>query len=67
MAKHWDSFLSYCKMIEDSNGEGTDTILPPPPLSADLNHHTCLAFLKSLSDDQWYQKLLTLLQTAQVC
>ena len=55
------------KMIEDSDGEGTNTILPPPPLSADLNHCTRLAFLKSLSDDQWYQKLLALLQTAQVC
>ena len=54
------------KMIEDSNGEGTDTILPLPPLSADLNHCTHLAFLKSLLDDEWYQKLLTLLQTTQV-
>ena len=54
------------KMIEDSNREGTDTILLPPPLSADLNRCTHLAFLKSLSDDERYQKLLTLLQTAQV-
>ena len=55
------------KMIEDSNGEGTDTILLLPPLIRDLNHCTHLAFLKSLLDDQWYQKLLALLQTAQVC
>ena len=55
------------RTIEDSDGEDTNNILPPAPLSADLNRRTCLAFLKSLSDDQQYQKLLALLQTAQVC
>ena len=55
------------KMIEDSDGDGTNTILPLPPLSVDLNCHTRLAFLNSLSDDQQYQKLLALLQTTQVC
>ena len=55
------------KMIKDSDGEGTNIILPLPPLSVDLNCCTHLAFLKFLSDDQQYQKLLALLQTAQVC
>ena len=55
------------RTIEDSDGEDTNNILPPAPLSADLNRRTRLAFLKSLSDDQRYQKLLALLQTAQVC
>ena len=40
---------------------------PASPLSADLNRTTRLKFLKSLSDDKNYQRLLLLLQAAQVC
>ena len=41
--------------------------LPASPLSADLNRTTRWRFLKSLSDDKNYQRLLLLLQAAQVC
>ena len=41
--------------------------LPASPLSTDLNRTTRRRFLKSLSDDKNYQRLLLLLQAAQVC
>ena len=41
--------------------------LPASPLSADLNRTTCWRFLKSLSNNKNYQRLLLLLQAAQVC
>ena len=41
--------------------------LPASPLSTDLNRTTRQRFLKSLSNDKNYQRLLLLLQAAQVC
>ena len=59
---------------QDSGGAANKRPSPHPacnlsasPLSADLNQMTRQRFLKSLSDDKNYQRLLLLLQAAQVC
>ena len=50
------------------NDGGTNTNgLPPSPSSMAMNRQSRRDFLRSLSDDQNYQKLLLLLRAAEVC